>query len=381
VARDFDGINDKARIASSTALDVSSGASIAMWLRRTGDDWSYPVSRGDKSSTGWSIVVTSTAQGFPYVTLENAGVQFNANTSSFRNDSVWHHLGLTWDGSNIRFYSDGSLITTVAATSIFGITGQPLDIGFDTSDNDSWPGDIAEFGYWVNRVLSDAEMAALGKGYTPNHLPRNLAVYVPLLRDNVNVMGTGQPTLTGTTVVAHPPVIRPSRRIYIPFSEAGAPTVIDLTVASLGFTGQAAQNLLSAVLSSATFSLVPQSVQNRISSTLNAANLSLVAQPVQNRLATELTSGGLSFLPQGLQNSSVVSFTVATLSFVSQSIQNSMIVRLTAATLGFTPQTIQNTLAVVFGVATLGFIAQAIDVTGAAAAALALLRTLLGVGQ
>jgi hypothetical protein len=66
---------------------------------------------------------------------------------------------------------------------------------------------FAEIGVW-NAALSDEEIGALAKGYSPSLIrPDNLVSYLPLVRDPVDLRGN-QFAVTGSLSVAnHPPVI------------------------------------------------------------------------------------------------------------------------------------------------------------------------------
>jgi hypothetical protein len=76
-------------------------------------------------------------------------------------------------------------------------------------------GKVAEVGIW-QATLTDAEVAILGKGYSPLFVqPDKLLFYIPLIRDNdqdliggLSLSEVGSPTITD-----HPRIIYPGRQI------------------------------------------------------------------------------------------------------------------------------------------------------------------------
>lgn len=70
-----------------------------------------------------------------------------------------------------------------------------------------WNGKIAEAAIY-NRVITAAEAAMHGAGYSCMHFPRGLIFYAPLIREVGDIVGGLTGTITGTTVADHP-------RIYL----------------------------------------------------------------------------------------------------------------------------------------------------------------------
>jgi hypothetical protein len=84
------------------------------------------------------------------------------------NDSGWHHVVGTYDGTNVYLYIDGKLDTLLAAP---GHTINPAaelaSIGEDTSSSGRvWNGDLAEVAIWTN-ALTAAEVLAVYNAAEP----------------------------------------------------------------------------------------------------------------------------------------------------------------------------------------------------------------------
>jgi hypothetical protein len=162
----------------------------------------------------------------------------------------------------------------------------------------------------------------------------------------------------------------------------GGPTIMDLTLASLGitaqsilnkyrtlptaasltFTAQGVQNRRRVLPTAATFSFTPQAIQNRRLVTLTTAGFTFIPQAVRNVLKVLPTAATLSFTPQAIQNRRLASLTTANLTFLPQAVRNVLRVLPTTASLGFTAQTIQNRYLVKLTSATFNFTAQAVEV-------------------
>ena len=68
-----------------------------------------------------------------YVNDGDDSVAWVQDTGSAINDGARHHVAVTFDGSNARFYTDGVLSSTVARSAGMGISNNNLEIGRDTN--------------------------------------------------------------------------------------------------------------------------------------------------------------------------------------------------------------------------------------------------------
>ncbi len=131
--------------------------------------------------------------------------------------NVWHHIVVTYNGSsasnNPIIYVDGSAQSVTPVTTPVG-TLNTTDasaywIGNRESDSTkNWSGNLAEFGIW-DRILTPDEVLSLSKYASPLFLPLGLVLYIPLIRDSIDLISSKIPTLTGTTITEHPKIIYP----------------------------------------------------------------------------------------------------------------------------------------------------------------------------
>jgi len=121
---------------------------------------------------------------------------------------VWVHCGGSYDGTAGRVYVNGTAEGAATLTANTGRT-QAARIGAQLAGvtQSRFTGTIGEVAIW-NRTVSAGEMSSLAQGLTATHLaPLH---YWPLWGDSgeVDIGTTVQAigTLTGTTLVASPPV-------------------------------------------------------------------------------------------------------------------------------------------------------------------------------
>jgi len=93
--------------------------------------------------------------------------------------------------------------------------------------NRCFDGYMGEFAMWTGIQLNSDEVALLADRYSPLFVhPENLYLYSPMVRNVQDVIGAASVTLTGTTVISHPPIIYPAMPYIItaPAVVALAPT-------------------------------------------------------------------------------------------------------------------------------------------------------------
>lgn len=234
MARDFDGTSDK--IYYDDVPQVGNG-SIVAWInagvlpsagQRDVILTFAQASEGEPTSTHDKTIFVDPS-GITKVRIYDGASKIAANTTAI-SAGTWAHVGMTIDGSNIRAWMNGTNEGTTAAGSSYTGYSDPLfalcrdvdALGDGETDRERFDGSIAEVGVW-SEVLTAAEMLALARGMSPQLIrPSALEVYLPLVRNTENRVRYDVGTVTGTTVVAHPRVINPSRRkISVPTAAAG----------------------------------------------------------------------------------------------------------------------------------------------------------------
>ena len=150
------------------------------------DETEFPIFRvgyGDHSS--WDMVwlrIDYNGHGFDaFVTDDNLGrTRVSYTMPNFPKANEWVHLALAWDeNTGIRFYVNGKLVATKAATGPFDAALDQFGphsriiapTGVESSYNYDRGGDIDELRIY-DRMLSDDNIASLAKGRGPDRKSR-----------------------------------------------------------------------------------------------------------------------------------------------------------------------------------------------------------------
>ena len=185
MSRTFNGSDQylQAEIAFCSGYPCSYSA----WIKPTNlTTVGYVVNIADKSVTNHQLGLLVNYQTDGCIKAVGYSGSFNtAIASTNMTVGVWNHAAATFTNSTLRaaYHNGGS--KGIATTSI---TPTGLDRTCIGRAGDSTPGiyllgEIAEVGIW-DIALSDADVAMLGKGFSPLSVkPINLVAYFPLLRD------------------------------------------------------------------------------------------------------------------------------------------------------------------------------------------------------
>lgn len=224
MARDFDGIDDKAQYATEGSQFTIGAITISLWINpdnfTSGGNAARIVHKGPNARGYFEIVCDGTTTpdrvgfGRDYVTTDLVRVfavpalkvwtnlVFTHNNGNLASGIFGYFNGVSQSPTGIDSNGTGG---RTADTNVMAIGGRT----FDTAR--AFNGRIAEVGIW-NRVLKKEEITALSKGYAPTFLQRGLLFYTPIRGNNANepdFKGGARATLTGTTKANHPRIIYP----------------------------------------------------------------------------------------------------------------------------------------------------------------------------
>ena len=156
----FNGTSSVVTVADNNALDLTTGATLEAWVYPTvvGTAWRSIVLKenpaaGDLSyalyantpyggAGAWNVIGTTTRAA------ENP-TRLPLNT--------WTHVTMTYDGANLRYYQNGTLVSTTAATGNMTNGNGGLRIGGNSIWGEYFTGRIDEVRVY-NRALSAAEI-------------------------------------------------------------------------------------------------------------------------------------------------------------------------------------------------------------------------------
>ncbi len=215
MARSFNGTSDF--LSNSTLKDAFGGATaatLAGWVSR--DSAGRTLAFGFSVGTSYAFyVLWYNGDNKIYAVNYNGGGAASCYGATEANMATgWMHLAMVFDGSGVgnagrlKLYVDGvaqtlGYVQTCQATIPSSANLSDFRIGRDVNNSLYSNGAHAEVGAWT-AALSPSEVAALAKGFPPHRVRlANLAAYLPLIRDVVDLKGNAW-TTTGTSVTTHP---------------------------------------------------------------------------------------------------------------------------------------------------------------------------------
>jgi len=148
-ALNFDGSNDYVEVPDSDSLDITEQVTFVAWIK-------------PDSLPPWSAIVEKD-NSFIFGTKNDELVWYlfhDYQTSSGLDlvTGVWQHVAITFDGSNLRFYKNGTSYTTTDWTHSISSSNNGVRIGTDRW-NEFFDGILDEV-YIYNRALSTEEIMA-----------------------------------------------------------------------------------------------------------------------------------------------------------------------------------------------------------------------------
>ena len=162
----FDGTDDFLSIPDSADFEFGSGAwSIDTWMNTnsTGSNHGLLRKHADAGNTGINWLLGDNHLGWFYYS-HGGGVSFVDNSTISR-ASGWHHLALTYDGSNLRLFYDGTLVSTTALSLNIPDNTAPFIIG-DASNYGSGNGAYQDTHFYLNGKLDEFRVTKGSAIYT-----------------------------------------------------------------------------------------------------------------------------------------------------------------------------------------------------------------------
>jgi glucose/arabinose dehydrogenase/PKD repeat protein len=161
----LDGTNDYFTVPNSTSLDISGTAfTLALWINP------QPIEENDSVVLGKFWNASGMTPPYYQYGLElgdgdephfyfgtSSGGLLAAEMSTTLAFGQWTHLAITFDGASVRFYRNGTLVTTRAASGSLVARGNPLRVGADNRPQQFQKGMIDELRIY-RRTLSLAEV-------------------------------------------------------------------------------------------------------------------------------------------------------------------------------------------------------------------------------
>lgn len=157
-AMSFNGSNARVDVPDAPSLRLSSGLTVEAWLRPTTTNaaWRSAVLKESPGGLAYALYSQTTAnRAAGYVNLGGSDIEARASVALAAN--TWTHVAVTYDGTSLRVFRNGTLVGSVTAPgSIISSTGA-LRIGGNTVWGEYFSGLIDEVRIY-NRALSATDI-------------------------------------------------------------------------------------------------------------------------------------------------------------------------------------------------------------------------------
>ena len=152
----FNGTNSLVRVASSASLNLTSAMTLSAWIRPTA------------SQSGWRTIMQRQADAY-FLNASNDSAAPPVRRRHLRRHvhyvsgptanpvNAWTHVALTYDGSTLRLYVNGTQAATRAATGAIQTTTNPLWIGGNSPYGEYFQGLIDDVRVY-NRALTATDI-------------------------------------------------------------------------------------------------------------------------------------------------------------------------------------------------------------------------------
>jgi hypothetical protein len=133
---------------------------VEAWVKpaTAGTDWTAAVIK-ERGTTGlaYALYATDGAAKPPAGYVNKSGTDYHATAASTLSLNAWTHLAVTYDGTTIRLYVNGSQVATKAVSGIINSSAAPLRFGGDSVWGEYFNGLIDEVRVY-NRALAATEV-------------------------------------------------------------------------------------------------------------------------------------------------------------------------------------------------------------------------------
>jgi chitodextrinase len=157
-ALSFDGYTDSVNIADSASLHLTSGMTLEAWVNPNvalGSTWRTVIFKEQPKATSYSLYAGN-GNGRPTGQAYTTG-EYNAAGASSLPLNTWSHLAVTYDGTTLRLYVNGTLVTSTAVSGNITTTNGLLRLGGNSIWSEWFSGVMDEVRIY-NRALSSTEI-------------------------------------------------------------------------------------------------------------------------------------------------------------------------------------------------------------------------------
>jgi hypothetical protein len=159
-ALSFDGVNDIVTVPDANSLDLSSGMTLEAWVRPTalGANWHAAVFKEQTAGLTYSLYANGNTSR-PSVHV-NPGSETDTRGTAQLALNTWTHLAGTYDGSTLRLYVNGTLVSSKAVSGPLVSSSGALRFGGDTIWSDEYFAGLLDEIRVYSRPLTASEITS-----------------------------------------------------------------------------------------------------------------------------------------------------------------------------------------------------------------------------
>lgn len=150
----FDGVDDRAEVASSVDFNLANQMSIAAWVYPTRLIGTQTIANRWYGGDSWLLALSGTS--FSFTVVVPGGYKTVTYPAAV---NTWQHVAGVYDGVNVLLYVNGALRASLAASGNVAATARPIVIGNNPSWN-AYQGYIDEVKLYKT-ALSTGQVGAL----------------------------------------------------------------------------------------------------------------------------------------------------------------------------------------------------------------------------
>ena len=155
----FNGMNALVTVPDSASLDLTTGMTLEAWVDPSTltSSWRTVVFKERPGGMLYALYANNGSANRPVGQVFLGNAEQDAPGTSSVPLNAWTHLAATYDGSALRLYVNGALVTTFAVSGSLATTTNPLRIGGNTIWGEYFNGLIDDVRIY-NRALTAAEI-------------------------------------------------------------------------------------------------------------------------------------------------------------------------------------------------------------------------------
>jgi glucose/arabinose dehydrogenase/PKD repeat protein len=160
----FDGVNDYLSVLNSASVNLSGNAmTLSMWINPSaGGGDQVPFAKfwsGTMSSPFYQYGVELDGGTTPHMYFGTAGGLVGASMGSGLAVGQWSHLAIVFDGSQVRFYVNGNLVSSAPLAATITARDSLLQMGADARPSQFFKGSLDDVRVY-NRAQSQSEVTS-----------------------------------------------------------------------------------------------------------------------------------------------------------------------------------------------------------------------------